>query len=65
LIGSAASPSQPLLGPLVANGGPTLTMALFPGSPAVAAGDISLGNTFAVSACSAVQRLMFVALNVK
>jgi hypothetical protein len=30
---------SPLLGPLQDNGGPTLTMALLPGSPAIDAGD--------------------------
>jgi hypothetical protein len=31
--------TDPLLGPLAANGGPTLTMALLPGSPAINGGD--------------------------
>ncbi len=31
--------ANPLLGPLMDNGGPTLTMALMPGSPAIDAGD--------------------------
>jgi hypothetical protein len=31
--------TDPLLGPLQDNGGPTLTMALLPGSPAIDAGD--------------------------
>jgi hypothetical protein len=30
---------DPLLGPLTANGGPTLSMALLPGSPAIDSGD--------------------------
>jgi hypothetical protein len=34
LTGTAASPIDPLLGPLADNGGPTLTHALLPGSPA-------------------------------
>ena len=34
--------SDPKLGPLANNGGPTLTMALLPGSPAIDAGDTSL-----------------------
>jgi hypothetical protein len=34
-IGSDASPVNPLLGPLQNNGGPTLTMAPLPGSPAL------------------------------
>jgi hypothetical protein len=33
--------SDPTLGPLTNNGGPTLTMALLPGSPAIDAGDTS------------------------
>lgn len=34
--------TNPLLGPLANNGGPTLTMALLPGSPAINAGDNAL-----------------------
>ena len=34
--------TNPKLGPLADNGGPTLTMALLPGSPAIDAGDTSL-----------------------
>ena len=34
--------TDPILGPLADNGGPTLTMALLPGSPAIDAGDTSL-----------------------
>jgi hypothetical protein len=34
--------TDPKLGPLVDNGGPTLTMALLPGSPAIDAGNTSL-----------------------
>jgi hypothetical protein len=37
-VGSAAQPINPLLGPLANNGGPTETMALLPGSPAINAG---------------------------
>jgi hypothetical protein len=44
LVGSAASPLNPLLSPLANNGGPTFTMALRPGSPAIDAGDDSLLN---------------------
>jgi hypothetical protein len=40
-VGSAATPKNPLLGPLTNNGGPTLTQALLPGSPAIARGDNS------------------------
>jgi hypothetical protein len=39
LVGSARNPIDPLLGPLQDNGGPTPTMALLPGSPAIDAGD--------------------------
>ena len=38
-IGTANSPIDPMLGPLQANGGPTFTRALLPGSPALDAGD--------------------------
>jgi hypothetical protein len=47
-IGTAASPIDPLLGPLQNNGGPTQTQALLPGSPAIdkgsAATDPITGN---------------------
>jgi predicted outer membrane repeat protein len=39
LTGTRADPLDPLLGPLHDNGGPTQTMALLPGSPALNAGD--------------------------
>jgi hypothetical protein len=42
--GSMATPLAPRLGPLRDNGGPTFTMALLPGSPAIDAG-ISAGLT--------------------
>jgi hypothetical protein len=38
LLGTAAGPLDPHLGPLQNNGGPTPTMALLPGSPALDAG---------------------------
>ena len=38
LLGSSAVPLDPKLGPLADNGGPTQTMALLPGSPAIDAG---------------------------
>jgi len=38
-VGSASAPIDPLLGPLADNGGPTLTRALLPGSPAIDAGN--------------------------
>jgi hypothetical protein len=47
LVGSAAAPIDPQLGPLQDNGGPTQTMALRPGSPALNAGDPNqLGGTW-------------------
>ncbi len=39
LVGTAAHPINPRLGPLADNGGPTPTMAPLPGSPALDAGD--------------------------
>jgi hypothetical protein len=39
LTGTSASPLDPLLGPLQDNGGPSQTMALLEGSPAIGAGD--------------------------
>ena len=39
VVGTADDPIDPLLGPLADNGGPTPTMALLPGSPALDAGD--------------------------
>lgn len=39
LVGTAAGPIDPLLGPLQDNGGPTQTMALLAGSPAIDAGN--------------------------
>ena len=42
LVGSGNAPIVPLLGPLTDNGGPTLTMALLHGSPALDAGDDSV-----------------------
>ncbi len=42
LFGSNANPLDPQLGPLQDNGGPTQTIALLPGSPALHAGDASV-----------------------
>jgi hypothetical protein len=42
LLGTADSPIDPMLGLLADNGGPTLTHALLPGSPAIDAGDDDL-----------------------
>jgi hypothetical protein len=39
LVGTSGAALDPLLGPLQNNGGPTATMALLPGSPALDAGD--------------------------
>jgi autotransporter-associated beta strand protein len=39
LVGTSGSPLDPLLAPLADYGGPTQTMALLPGSPALDAGD--------------------------
>jgi predicted outer membrane repeat protein len=39
LAGSGSAPLDPVLGPLTDNGGPTFTMALLHGSPALDAGD--------------------------
>jgi hypothetical protein len=39
LVGTSANPIDPRLGPLQGNGGPTQTMALLAGSPALDAGD--------------------------
>ena len=41
-VGTSAAPINPLLGALTDNGGPTLTRALLPGSPALDAGDPTL-----------------------
>ena len=46
-VGSSASPIDPKLGPLQNNGGPTQTMALLPGSPAIDAGDTAVLSTIA------------------
>jgi len=42
LLGTVASPLNPLVAPLANNGGTSLTHALLPGSPAIDAGDNSL-----------------------
>jgi hypothetical protein len=39
LVGTSSNPIDPRLGPLQGNGGPTQTMALLAGSPAIDAGD--------------------------
>ena len=42
LVGNSNAPINPLIAPLANNGGPTLTVALLPGSPAIGAGDDGL-----------------------
>ena len=42
IVGTPTVPIDPLLGPLQNNGGPTETMALLPGSPAIATGNVAL-----------------------
>jgi hypothetical protein len=44
LVGTAASPREPMLGPLADNGGVTLTRALLAGSPAINSGNNSANN---------------------
>jgi hypothetical protein len=39
-VGSSASPLDPRVGPLADNGGPTFTLALLPGSPALDSGTV-------------------------
>jgi MBG domain (YGX type)/Bacterial Ig-like domain (group 3) len=41
IVGTQAAPIDPMLGPLQNNGGPTETMALLPGSPALGKGDLA------------------------
>ncbi len=50
LVGTWAAPLDPLLGPLQDNGGPTLTHALLPGSPAIDQGKSFRGKSFGGSA---------------
>ena len=45
LTGTIAAPLNPLLAPLGNYGGPTQTMALLPGSPAIDAGNNALAST--------------------
>ena len=46
IVGRSAAPVDPLLAPLGDYGGPTQTMALLPGSPAIDAGDNNPPSTF-------------------
>jgi hypothetical protein len=43
-VGTPSTPLNPVLSPLQNNGGPTATMALLPGSPAIDAGNSSASN---------------------
>jgi hypothetical protein len=45
-VGTADNPIDPMLGPLQDNGGPTLTHALLPGSPAIDAGNNAYATDF-------------------
>ena len=54
LVGTASNPINPMLGPLQNNGGPTKTMALLPGSPAINAGN----NAEAIDWSSSAQVVM-------
>jgi len=45
LVGTTASPLDPLLAPLADNGGPTLTLAPLPGSPAIDAAVLTANST--------------------
>ena len=55
LIGIQSNPIDPLLGPLQNNGGPTLTHALHPGSPAIDAGSPATPGTGG-GACEATEQ---------
>jgi hypothetical protein len=44
IVGDSMNPVDPLLGPLADNGGPTQTMALLPGSPAIDAAGTTVPN---------------------
>jgi hypothetical protein len=46
LVGTAAQPIDPMLGPLQDNGGPTQTMVPLAGSPAIGAGDQTNASDF-------------------
>ncbi len=48
-VGTAAQPLDPRLGPLQDNGGPTQTMALLPGSPAIDAGSDAIAQALGLS----------------
>ena len=52
LTGTAASPLDPLLAPLGNYGGPTETMALLPGSPAIGAGTVFTRITVRPARCA-------------
>ena len=48
-VGTAVQPIDPWLGPLQDNGGPTQTMALLPGSPAIDAGSDAIAQALGLS----------------
>ncbi|HUE14181.1 MAG TPA: choice-of-anchor Q domain-containing protein, partial [Planctomycetaceae bacterium] len=49
LVGTSLSPINPHIGPLANNGGPTKTIALLSGSPAINAGSSSLALEFGIT----------------
>ncbi len=49
LVGTSLSPINPHIGPLANNGGPTKTIALLSGSPAINAGNSSLAPAFGIT----------------
>jgi hypothetical protein len=55
-VGTAAAPIDANLGLLADNGGPTLTHALFPGSPAIDAGDPALPGSGGTACAATDQR---------
>lgn len=57
LVRTAAAPLNPMLGPLTTNGGPTLTMALIAGSPAIDDGHDSLTHSFATDETASISLL--------
>jgi CSLREA domain-containing protein len=59
LVGTAATPIDPMLAPLSANGGATKTMALLSGSPAIAAGNAAQSGS-GFPACEANDQRDFV-----
>ncbi len=56
LVGTVSEPIDPLLGELRDNGGPTLTHALLPGSPAIDAGNPAPPGTVGTACPATAQR---------